>query len=147
MTERRAYTPDNDTPMRLDEAATFVNRLEAEMGWNTVAVLYNDMTGDMPWRMADAIVRSYGNTNTRDKMAANFGFGMVISQEHADTSQVVIVGRNSGVRASDADGLDWIAIEQMRQCLERHGYKVTKRRRKPSLPTPQEPRDEHSHNN
>lgn len=31
MTERRAYTPDNDTPMRLDEAARSVlSELERE---------------------------------------------------------------------------------------------------------------------
>ena len=97
------------------------------MGFNTVAVLYNDHTHDMPTRMRDAILQSAGCSD--DRLAGFFGYGMVITQNHADNSQVVIVGQNNGVLASEAKDLDWWALRQMQDCLERHGYKVTKRRK------------------
>lgn len=117
------------------------------MGFNTVAVLYNDHTDRFRHsgsligpQIADAMVRWM--TRDRDPLATHFGGGMVISQAHADFAQVVIVGRNSGVRADDADDLDWVALDQMQRCLERHGYQVRKlRKRKPvaePLPTPVE---------
>lgn len=106
------------------------------MGFNTVAVLYNDFQGDLEKdgaygrRIAEAM-RDWWDQ--RHPAATSFGAGAVISQAHADYSQVVIVARNSGVPADKADDLDWAALEQMQRCLERHGYKVTKpRKRKPA---------------
>ncbi|BAU93329.1 hypothetical protein MPPM_4724 [Methylorubrum populi] len=105
------------------------------MGFNTVAVLLNDYAADFEREgrigrsMADAI-RQYDHPNPFHR---NFLGGTVVSQAHADWSQVVIVSRNSGVRADEANDLDFVALNQMRQCLERHGYSVTKpRKRRPS---------------
>ena len=99
------------------------------MGFNTVAVLYNDHTDDIRAgrandEMADAMSHGW-LSRKHDKMATYFGAGMVVSQDHADNSQVVIVGRNSGCRAADATDLDWWALRQMAECLKRHGYAVT----------------------
>lgn len=100
------------------------------MGFNTVAVLLNDRThefeasGDLGRRIA-AEMRSYGDS--RRVLPGWFGAGKIISQAHADYSQVVIVGRNTGCRIEDAKDLDWHAIDQMKRCLESRGYKVTKK--------------------
>lgn len=117
------------------------------MGYNTVAVLYNDHTheigksGPVGARIRSAILG--WSDRGRDRLATHFGCGQVISQEHADYSQVVIVGGNTGVRACDATDLDWYAIDQMAKCLERHGYTVKKKRKtRASLtpfPLPQQP--------
>lgn len=98
------------------------------MGFNTVAVLYNDFTSEFECdgRLGRDIahaMRSYPAASSFDR---SFGAGMVISQDHADGEQVTIVSRNSGVRADDATDLGWQALEQMKRCLERHGYRVTK---------------------
>ncbi|MCJ2128462.1 hypothetical protein [Methylobacterium sp. E-045] len=101
------------------------------MGFNTVAVLYNDHTDDIRKsgrvgeRIADAM-QVYTPHYERYDRRLNFGAGFVISLAHADWSQVVIVGRNTGVRADDASDLDFVALAQMQQCLERHGYTVEK---------------------
>lgn len=106
------------------------------MGFNSVAVLLNDHmlqiaeSGALGKRMADA-VRDYSSVRGRH----NFGSGMIISQDHADGYQVTVVHGNFGWRVSDADydkyfdGIyAWQAFNQMKECLERNGYKVTKRR-------------------
>lgn len=101
------------------------------MGINTVAVIYNDFTHELAKdgrygsRIADAI-RAMPSDDPSER---SFGAGMVISQAHADHEQVTIVGRNSGVAAEDAKDLGWAALQQMAECLERHGYKVTKPRK------------------
>jgi len=100
------------------------------MGLNTVAVLYNDFNferqPDLGRRIHDAM-RSW-SWRDRDHLATHFGAGMVISQAHADYTQIVAVGRNTGKPISEANDLDLFALEQMKECMERHGYKVTKRR-------------------
>jgi hypothetical protein len=104
------------------------------MGYNTVAVLYNDFTaeiaksGQIGTRIADAM-RRY-SSRREGQFATNFGAGMVISQAHADCEQVVIVSRNYGVRADEATNLGPGALNDMAECLERHGYKVTAPKRK-----------------
>lgn len=103
------------------------------MGYNTVAVLLNDHAneiaecGPLGKRIADAI----GGWNYRDRvsLATYFGCGSVISQDHADNAQVVIVQYNTGVRAFEAKNLDWHALHQMATCLENHGYTVRKKRK------------------
>ncbi|WP_232629182.1 hypothetical protein [Methylobacterium sp. Leaf118] len=111
------------------------------MGFNTVAVLYNDYMADLrrdgPIGEQIAAAMLQWSVRSRDPLATHFGAGMVVSQAHADWSQVVIVSRNSGVRACDANDLDFVALSEMAECLERHGYKVTKpRKRKPSPTAP-----------
>lgn len=103
------------------------------MGFNTVAVLYNDHTseirnsGRIGERMAEAMLA--WAPHRKGGLSTNFGAGMVISVAHADYSQVVIVGRNWGQRACDATDVDQSALDEMKECLERHGYRVTKKRR------------------
>lgn len=78
------------------------------MGINTVAVLYNDMIhlmrsnskiGD---ELAAAITHGWSSRD-RLRFAKHFTGGMVISQAHADYSQIVVVGRNSGAMLADGD--------------------------------------------
>ncbi|TDR90265.1 hypothetical protein [Enterovirga rhinocerotis] len=102
------------------------------MGFNTVAVLYNDHThriaegGEFGASMAAAMQGWL--RRDRDRLATWFGSGMIVSQAHADYDQVVIVGQNRGCPIHEANDLGWQALDQMKDCLERHGYKVTKRR-------------------
>ena len=104
------------------------------MGFNTVAILYNDHMGDLPddprlgERMRKAML--YWQARRLHPLDLSFGPGCVISQDHADNAQVVIVHRNAGVRADEAKDLDWYAIQQMKECLERNGY-IDNKRRKP----------------
>lgn len=97
------------------------------MGFNTVAVLYNDFnfanaTPELGSRIQDAM-RGW-SWRDRDSMATHFGCGIVVSQAHADYPQVVVVGQNTGKPISEAVGLDRMALDQMVSCLVRHGYKV-----------------------
>ena len=99
------------------------------MGYNTVAVLLNDFTheieasGHAGKHMADAM-RAYPTRRKGDHLATWFGCGQVISQDHADGEQVVIVSHNSGVRADEAEDLGGQALHDMAECLKRHGYTV-----------------------
>jgi hypothetical protein len=98
------------------------------MGFNSVAVLYNDFnfangTPELGHRIQDAI-RGW-SIRDRDSMATHFGCGIVVSQAHADYPQVVVVGKNTGRPITEATGLDRLALDQMVTCLVNHGYKVT----------------------
>lgn len=100
------------------------------MGFNTVAVLYNDhhsdfeRDGPLGKRIANAM-RGWNERN-RDTLATWFGAGKVISQAHADYSQVVVVGRNHGAPLAECGDLDWYALDQLEDALKRHGYTVKK---------------------
>lgn len=102
------------------------------MGFNTVAVLYNDFNFEtypkVGARIAEAM-RGW-STRDRDRLATHFGAGIVVSQAHANYTQIVVVGKNTGKPISEANDLDWMAIDSLKQCLERHGYKVIKPRQK-----------------
>lgn len=99
------------------------------MGINTVAVLYNDMTnimrsnGRVGEELAAAMTSGW-SLRTRDKLATHFTGGMVISQAHADYSQIVVVGRNSGAMLAECNDLDTFALNQMADALQRHGWTV-----------------------
>lgn len=96
------------------------------MGFNTVAVLYNDFNFSKQTDIGERIhsaMRGW-SWRDRDRMATHFGAGEVISQAHADYPQVVVVGRNTGKPVSEATGLDRMALDQMVTCLVNHGYKV-----------------------
>jgi hypothetical protein len=98
------------------------------MGYNTVAVLYNDHThiirdsGPVGKRIADAM-QSW-SIRKRDHLATHFGCGQVISQDHADYPQVVVVGRNTGRPLHECNDLDFYALDQLSDALIRHGYTV-----------------------
>lgn len=78
------------------------------MGINTVAVLFNDQTnefrrsGPLGERIADAMTAGW-SMRDRDRLATWFGCGQVISQAHADYSQVVVV--TAAVRSANATSL------------------------------------------
>ncbi len=111
------------------------------MGFNTVAVLYNDhnfaQQHELGKRIHDAM-RSW-SWSDRDRMALNFGCGMVISQAHADYTQIVAVGENRGRPIQDCNDLNHGPLANMAECLIRHGWTVKppakpSRKRSPSLP-------------
>lgn len=93
------------------------------MGYNTVAVLYNDMSQEiseaMP-RLGQAM-RAYGWK--RSSVDRNFGSGVVISQEHADWLQVVVAGRNTGwAIGRDEDVPDYV-MEAVCRAIDAAGWK------------------------
>jgi hypothetical protein len=97
------------------------------MGFNSVAVLYNDFnfanaTPELGHRIQDAM-RGW-SIRDRDSMATHFGCGIVVSQAHADYSQVVVVGRNTGRPIVECDDLDHYALGQIADALRRHGWAV-----------------------
>jgi hypothetical protein len=98
------------------------------MGFNTVAVLYNDEThrirGDGPIGSKIATAMMRWDDRHRDPLATHFGAGVVVSQAHADYSQVVVVGKNTGAPLSDCSDLDWYALDQLADALRRHGWTV-----------------------
>lgn len=101
------------------------------MGFNTVAVLYNDFDfskqPDMHLRI-HAAMRGW-SWRDRDRLATHFGAGQVISQAHADYPQVVIVGKNTGYPLHEANDLDGVTLNYLAECLKRHGWTV----KEPSL--------------
>lgn len=101
------------------------------MGYNTVAVLYNDYTHEIEKsvRVGERLAEAMRLYSSRDRfpLSMNFGAGVVISQDHADGEQVVIVSKNTGQRADEAVGLGHQALDDMADCLRRHGYKVSQR--------------------
>lgn len=101
------------------------------MGNNTVAVLYNDMSheiaaeGEIGKRMAWAM-----NNWNRVSLEGFFRVGRVVSRDHSSAHQVVVVHAGGGDHIADANDLPHIALSMMADCLERHGWKVTKPRKK-----------------
>lgn len=99
------------------------------MGINTVAVLFNDQTdafrrdGPLGRDIANAMTAGW-SLRGRDRLATWFGSGQVVSQAHADYSQVVVVGRNTGKPISECDDLDFYALDQIAEALRRHGWTV-----------------------
>lgn len=112
------------------------------MGFNTVAVIFNDHTHRLQeddGRLSREIAKAMRgwSMRDRDRMATWFGAGQVVSQAHADYSQVVVVGQNSGRPISECGNLDWYALDQIEAALKRHGYVVKKPKKRKSLPQPQ----------
>ena len=119
------------------------------MGYNTVALLLNDNLdigakdpdlgkriryASLNWqtrsRGVDLDICAFATFENGGSCAASYG--SIISQDHADGYQVVIVHGNMGWRAGDADYdkyLGWQALDTMKACLERYGYRVTKQRK------------------
>ena len=97
------------------------------MGFNSVVVIFNDRVGDKGRSIGamDDAIRAYPPRH-HDQLSTYFGWGQVISCEHADLTQVVVIGENTGKRVQDARDLPRNALEQMAECLRRHGYTVMK---------------------
>lgn len=94
------------------------------MGLNTVAVLLNDMTGEIERdggeigkRLAYAM-RAWG----RVSLEGFFRVGRVISRDHSSAHQVVVVHGGSGCHVVDAKDLPYLALSMMADCLNRHGW-------------------------
>ncbi len=118
------------------------------MGFNTVLMILNDTVdygakdSHIGKRILDAVrgytVRDYAPSRldiyARPDDGGSASYGSVISQEHADYSQIVVVGQNRGRKLQDCNDLDWLALQTIKEALERHGYRVTKRR-KSSVPS------------
>lgn len=104
------------------------------MGYNTVAVIYNDHMGEiqkqMP-RLADAIRGWLVRDN--DALATCFESGLVVSQDHADDLQVVVVGRNTGARLTCEEASSE-HLEALAEILQAHGYGVKGPSEKRALP-------------
>lgn len=108
--------------------------MEGMMGFNTVAVLYNDHTHrfrEDDGRISRDIATAMQSYSIRDRepMAMNFGAGQIVSQAHADYSQIVVVGQNRGRLLSECNDLDWMALDTLADALKRHGYVVKKPKR------------------
>ena len=94
------------------------------MGFNTVAVLYNDFNfakQPLIGGMIQDAIRGW-SMRDRDHLATHFGAGMVVSQAHADHTQIVAVGQNRGRPIHECHDLDYMALSSMAECLVRHGW-------------------------
>ena len=100
------------------------------MGFNTVAVLYNDCVhdireygGNLGQRLGTAMTAGW-SLRDRNTHGTSFGAGQVVSQAHADYSQVVVVGHNTGRPITECADLDHYALGQIADALRRHGWTV-----------------------
>ena len=107
------------------------------MGYYSVAVFFNDFNHELrtdpnAGERIGAAISGYTVKDYRPGVTT-FKYGQVISQAHADTAQVLVVGgRDGGVGGLINDPeqpIDQSAIWQMKTCLENHGYRVTKKRK------------------
>jgi len=115
------------------------------MGWNSVAVILHDHLHDIEKDAAfgeriGRAVRGFSmrkhrigadEADARTENCVSIGSLKVISQDHASGRQVVVVHGNTGVALWDDDCPQW-AVDACAAALERKGYKVTKRKPKPS---------------
>lgn len=106
------------------------------MGYNTVAVILNDRLGDLERDSGSGaeIARAARSWTARDCCPGieNFRYGGIISQDHADGFQVTVVHGNCGWRIDRSEYDKYLgisALRQMKECLERNGYRVIKRRK------------------
>lgn len=107
------------------------------MGFNTVMMVLNDTVDvgakdpEIGQRIRDAVIswssrdRDPGRCDIyarSDRAIASYA--SVISQAHADYSQVVVVGRNCGAPIVECNELDHYALGQIADALRRHGWTV-----------------------
>lgn len=105
------------------------------MGFNTVAVLYNDTIdmGRHDIALGERIYRAVIGWHDRGRQPSSTdifarngnssgSYGQVISQAHADYTQIVAVGGNTGRPIQDCNDLDYMALSAMAECLIRHGW-------------------------
>lgn len=93
------------------------------MGLNSVAVLFNDFCGEIAnsGRLGQRISFAMQEWNPVERKGF-FGAGRVISRDHSDGYQVVIVHGNTGQVVQDANDLPDMPLRQMAECLIRHGW-------------------------
>lgn len=104
------------------------------MGYNSVAVLLNDMSHEIE-NSADFGKRLAFAMNNWSPIDGNKSCGphhtRIISRDHSSGFQIVCVHGNTGWRVDNSlyDNLfsgigAWHAFQQMADCLKRHGYTV-----------------------
>lgn len=106
------------------------------MGFTTVAIISNDWIDRAAAddSFGEKVLNAVRNWYSKDRFALRAGPLEVVSQSHADYSQVVIARHNcawssmSGAAPSDAD------LYALRDILEQHGFKVTKKRARQEHP-------------
>lgn len=116
------------------------------MGYNTVVVLLNDglhagaIDPKLGARIRDACHawsaradRGRIDLDIFARLECGMGgssYGSVISQDHADGYQVTVTHGNCGWRVDNAEHdkhLGLQAFDAMKACLQRNGYRVTKK--------------------
>ena len=100
------------------------------MGFTTVVVMHNDQLDRAPAEMQRA-ARCYSgrSASQRYRLETDFGWGHIASQAHADFPQITVTHCNLGQPLEECNDLGWMALDQLKRALERHGYRVTKRRK------------------
>lgn len=93
------------------------------MGWNTVVVLFNDLTSEWDDRVAQA-ARAWRRNPRGLRGSGWFGFGQVLSMDHADGRQVVVVHGNTGRAMSPSDPAEQADLDALAMVLRGHGYTV-----------------------
>lgn len=91
------------------------------MGYNTVAVLLNDCHSEWPEDIRKASrERGFGQS----PLAGYFGWGRLLSQDHASGHQVVVVHGNTGSRLSPSLPATPEELHELAMILRGHGYSV-----------------------
>lgn len=102
------------------------------MGLNCVAVLLNDFCGELKkddGRLSRRMSHEMCNTIV-GHTSGYFGAGRIISRDHADGYQVVVVHGNTGCTIDKAENLPTWQQDALAECLRRHGWTIPKRRRR-----------------
>ena len=105
------------------------------MGWNSVILVLNDCVHQIKnderfgQKVYDEISESFG----RHTCKRNYNAFGVICQSHADDTQIVSVGGNTGRRLLHEDKISETEAWHLRRILENNGYQVQKKR-KPEPP-------------
>lgn len=98
------------------------------MSLNTVAVLLNDHCSEFErdgGPLGKRISRAMQDWNRNSRSLEGwFGAGSVISRSHADYHQIVVVHGNTGCPIQEAEGLPYLALDAMAECLKRHGWRA-----------------------
>jgi hypothetical protein len=93
------------------------------MGLTSVAVLHNDMCGEIEacGELGKRMAWAMKNWN-RVTLEGYFRVGRVVSRDHSSAYQVVVVHGNTGCHITDANEVDYLALSMMADCLKRHGW-------------------------
>ncbi len=97
------------------------------MGYNTVVVLYDDQRNRWPEdiKSAASSLKSPFSSERSFASRESFGYGSVISTDHADEDQVCVVGQNFGRRITSLDAPDVQSdLNVLADLLRAHGYSV-----------------------
>ena len=91
------------------------------MGYNTVAVLLNDYHIEWPEDVRKASrERDFGGA----ALSGYFGWGRLLSQDHASGHQVVVVHGNTGSRLGPSEPATQAELDALAMILRGHGYSV-----------------------